>query len=467
MTQTQDRARATLEQIGRVEAVVRGGHVVTADREGPFDVGIANGRIVAIGEPGSVSAEDVHDASGCVVIPGGIDPHTHVAWPLADGTKSGDDFASASALAAAWGTTTIVDFVPGAPGSLLAAAERRLEQASSSVIDFSLHPVVTAFTEQTASEVRRLVADGLATFKVYTTYESRMGSADLRRFIQVAHDAGGLPGFHAEHHDLLTDALEWTRKNSSTRITSFPASRPDHTESASIRELTGYAAEFGSALYIYHVSGMAALDQIEEARSEGLDVRAETCAHYLVYDDSVYERKDGWKFVITPPIRTSYDREGLWKAIRGRRLNAVASDHCGYRRTNKAAGVDDFTAMEPGAPGIASRMAMLWHYGVSSGRLSLRDFVDINSTRPAEALGLVGKGRIDLGADADIVVWDPHAEWVWDPQKPRTNNGSDYDIYEGTSGRGMPRTVMSRGRIVSGKAAVPMGRGQFVPQRIR
>lgn len=451
----------------RPEQVIRGGHVVTAHDEGAFDVGITAGRIVAIGAPGTVSAEQVLDADGCIVMPGGIDPHTHIAWPFADGGTGHDDFATATTRAAAWGTTTVIDFVPGQPGSLLEAAERRLEQARKSVIDYTLHPVITELNAERIAEIAELITMGLSSFKVYTTYDSRMETADIRRFIRVASEAGGLPGFHAEHHALLEDALAATRRSGSTKIPQFPMSRPGHTERASIREIVGFAEEFSSPVYIYHVSGMDAFGQIEEARSVGVDVRAETCAHYLVHDDAAYQREDGWKYVITPPIRSRLDRDGLWRAIADGSLNAVASDHCCYSLADKSAGFQDFTAMEPGAPGIGSRMAMLWNFGVGGGRLTNRQFVDINARIPAETFGLQHKGRIEIGADADIVIWDPNASWTWDTTNPATSNGSDYDIYDGITGHGQPRHTLSRGRPVFGPEATGTTHGQFTAQRIR
>jgi dihydropyrimidinase len=448
-----------------VDTVVKGGRVVAEHYEGLFDVGIANGRITSIGEPGSIEGKATIDAHGCVVMPGGIDPHTHIQWPLANGNIAQDTFESATRLAAAWGTTTIVDFVPGQTGSLLAAADARLEQARGSVIDYSLHPVVTRLAPQMMSEIPTLIDMGLASFKVYTTYESRLESADIRRFIQVAGEAGGLPGFHAEHHALLEDALVSAKAVGGTGIGNFPSSRPGHTESASVREVTGYAAEFDSPVYIYHVSGLDGMAEIERARAAGTDVRAETCAHYLVFDDSVYRRDDGWKYVITPPIRSAADRAGMWQAVAEGRLDAVASDHCAYSLQDKTAGFDDFTAMEPGAPGIASRMPLLWHFGVNGGRLSERQFVNINATRPADALGLRSKGRIALGADADIVVWDPDLEWTWASGSPQASNGTDYDIYDGITGRGRPRITLSRGRSVFGGTQEPAsGTGRFAAQ---
>ncbi|SDT18178.1 amidohydrolase family protein [Microlunatus soli] len=451
----------------RPQQVIRGGHVVTAHDEGAFDVGITDGRIVAIGAPGTVTADRVLDARGCIVMPGGIDPHTHIAWPLASGGTGHDDFGSATARAAAWGTTAVIDFVPGRQGSLIAAAEERLEQAGASVIDYTLHPVITELNAERNAEIAQLISMGLSSFKVYTTYDSRMETADIRRFIRVAAEAGGLPGFHAEHHALLTDALAATRTHGPTTIPRFPQSRPGHTERASIREIVGFAEEFDSPVYIYHVSGLDAFGQIQEARSVGVDVRAETCAHYLVHDDSAYQRKDGWKYVITPPIRSQHDRDGLWQAVADGTLNAVASDHCCYSLADKSAGFQDFTAMEPGAPGIASRMPMLWNFGVNSGRLTTRQFVDINSRIPAETFGLGDKGRIEIGADADIVVWDPDASWTWSVGEPETANGSDYDIYDGIAGHGRPRYTLSRGRTVFGPEVSGAGHGQFIAQRIR
>jgi dihydropyrimidinase len=448
-----------------LDLVVTAGEVVLPGEERVADIGIRDGRIAAIGEAGSLRGARTISADGLIVLPGGIDPHTHVQWPLANGNSAQDTFETATARAASWGTTTIIDFVPATQGSLLRAADARLEQASQSVIDYSLHPIVTSADQATLTEVPELVDRGMSSFKVYTTYDHRLESADIRRFVRTAAEAGGLPGFHAEHHALLEDALDAVRRAGNLGTSAFPGSRPGHTESASIREVTGYAAEFDSPVYIYHASGLDALHEIERARLTGVDVRAETCAHYLALDDSVYSRSDGWKFVITPPIRTADDRAGMWRAVADARLNGVASDHCAYSIADKRAGFTDFTAMEPGAPGVASRMPMLWQYGVASGRLSLGQFARINSELPAAALGLRDKGRIAVGADADLVLWDPDAAWTWGEDG---NNGADYDIYDGVAGRGRPRTTLSRGRVVHGDGAASTStRGSFVPQRIR
>lgn len=451
----------------QLDTVIRGGHVFTDDDEGFFDIGIRGGSIAAIASAGSLEAARILDATGGIVVPGGIDPHTHIEWPLSNGQTSRDTFANATRRAASWGTTTILDFVPARSGSLLRAADERLTQAADSVIDYSLHPIITELTNETVLEVPQLIDMGLASFKVYTTYESRLESPDIKKFVRLAGEAGGLPGFHAEHHGLLTDALKNTKNFKSVRINNFPDSRPAKAEVASIREVSGYAKEVGCPVYIYHVSGSDALAEVELSRSTGVDVRAETCTHYLVYEDSVYDREDGWKYVITPPIRSHDDRERLWRAVAAGRLEGVASDHCAYSMANKAAGLRDFTAMEPGAPGIASRMPLLWHHGVTRGRISVREFVEINSRRPAAALGLQQKGRIAIGADADIVIWDPSLEWTWDSQTEGLSNGSDYDIYHGLAGLGAPRTTLSRGRIVHGQeASTSSGGGALVRQII-
>lgn len=446
-----------------IETVVSRGYCVFPGEEGPADIGISGEKIVAVAEPGTLSGETYIDASGAIVMPGGIDPHTHINWPLAAGGRSRDTFESATRRAAQWGTTTVVDFVPPTKGSLLKAAEARLVEAESSVIDYSFHPIVTRINDETLREIPVLVDEGMGSFKVYTTYDHRLESADIRHFIRVLAEAGGLPGFHAEHHALVEDELKSTLGKGDVRAHAFPQSRPGHTEAASIREISGYALESGAPVYIYHVSGMDALHEIERGRAQGVDIRAETCAHYLTYDESVYSREDGWKFVITPPIRPDADRRGLWRAIAEKRLNAVASDHCAYGQCHKKGGFEDFTAMEPGAPGVASRFPLLWQYGVEEGRLSLRDFVNINSAGPAEALGLENKGRLSVGADADLVLWDREAAWSWG-QDEASNNGTDYDIYEGLEGKGRPRLTLSRGRIVYQDGVVSENRrGAFVP----
>ncbi|MCW3815769.1 amidohydrolase family protein [Micromonospora sp. DR5-3] len=449
------------------ETVIVGGTVVADSDVVRLDIGINGGRIAALMAPGTphVAAETI-DASDCFVLPGGIDTHTHIQWPVGDG-HSLDTFAEATAAAAVSGTTTILDFVPPPSAeSHYDAALRRLHQAKNRcATDYSFRPILTSADDITVSDVARMAELGLRCFKIFTTYEDmRLTDGEIYRIMDAIAAANGLAGFHAENHELIADATHRTVAAAGHGIAEFPESRPGLAEEAAIDLVSLYARDHGVPIFIFHVSGSAGLQAIRRARKLGTAVRGETCTHYLVFDDAVYRGANRWMYVITPPIRGDEDRNDLWNALATGELACVGSDHCAYGRRHKHPDADDFTNMTAGAPGIDVRMPMLWSRAVSDNRLSLIDFARVTARGPAETFGLFPrKGIIRIGSDADIIVVDPNVSWRW-PNEP-ASWGSDYQPYGDISGRGQVVLTLVRGQVVArdGKF-VGSWQGQFLPQ---
>jgi dihydropyrimidinase len=289
-----------------LDVAVTGGLVVTGGSERHLDVGIRDGRIAALAEPGTLApAREQVPAAGLIVLPGGIDTHTHIRWPIPGAPDSLDDFRTGTMAAAAGGTTTVIDFVPQPQGrSHWAAANDRLDEASGrAVVDFSFHPILTAADPATLADIRRLIDAGMGSFKVYTTSEQPLDDGEIRSLTIAIAEGGGLAGFHAENHGIIQRSRHDVGRRYEYATSAFPQSRPAAAESESIAMVTHFARELAAPVYIYHVSSTAALRAISAARTLGTAVFAETCTHYLTFDDSVYQRDDAWTSVITPPIR--------------------------------------------------------------------------------------------------------------------------------------------------------------------
>ena len=450
-----------------LDTAITGGTVVTAGAERRLDVGIRAGRIAALAEPGTLApAREQIPAAGLIVLPGGIDTHTHIRWPVPGAPDSLDDFRTGTMAAAVGGTTTVIDFVPQPRDrSHWAAASERLAEASGqAVVDFSFHPIVTAADPGTLADIPRLIDAGMGWFKVYTTSEHPLDDGEIRSISLAIAEGGGLAGFHAENHGIIERSRHAVGARYDYATSAFPQSRPAAAESESIAMVTHFAREFGAPVFIYHVSSTAALRAISAARTLGTDVFAETCTHYLTFDDSVYRRADAWKYVITPPLRDAANSEALWAALGAGELQCIASDHCAYSSAHKLPG-DRFESMPPGAPGISARLPFAWSRGVAAGRLGAVEYAELTATNAARLLGIYPrKGVIEVGSDADLVLFDPARQWVW--PAVGAGLGSDYDPYAGLPGTGLPVLTLSRGRVVArdGQPAGTPARGEFVPQ---
>ena len=452
----------------RVNTAIRGGMVVSEKEVRQVDVGIVGGRVAVLASPGSaLEADSVIDATGSYVVPGGVDTHTHIAWRYEDGGHSRDSFETGTAMAAVGGTTTILDFVSAMPGeSVRERTDARMAEAEGkSVIDYGLHPILSSADDQVLSEIPGLIDDGFAWFKIFTTFGYRVDDYGIFKLMEQIAFHHGLAGVHAENHDICAGATDDLVANGRIHVGDFPFSRPGFAESQAIHMVSLFARRLGSPLWIYHVSGTEALGAVKESLALGTHIRAETCTHYLVFDESVYGGPHGWQFVIAPPIRDGASQSHLWAAIAEGRVSSVASDHCAYDRESKAAGIeaDDFRKLEAGAPGVGARIPLLWSRGVSEGRLDPCQFVRVASGDPARSMGTwPRKGALDVGSDADVVLIDPAAVWAYPEPDPRT--GSDYCLYSGVQLRGRPTLTMLRGTVVArdGLVVGRPGHGEFV-----
>jgi dihydropyrimidinase len=454
----------------KLDTVIRGGVVVSETETRESDIGLVDGRVAALAAPGALADADgaeVIDAAGTFVVPGGIDTHTHIQWRYEDGGHSRDTFRTGSALAAIGGTTTVLDFVSVMPReSLRQQTDLRMAEADGeSLIDYGLHPILSSADDRVLDEIPRVIEDGFAWFKIYTTFDYRVDDYGIFKLMERIADHHGLAGIHAENHDICSRVTADMAARGRVQIADFPESRPAVAEAEAIHMVSVFARRLGSPLWIYHVSGTEALAAVEESLDLGTRVRAETCAHYLAFDESVYSRPENWQFVIDPPIRDAANQSRLWKAIAGGLVSSVGSDHCAYDRMSKAAGIeaDDFTKLEGGSPGIDARMPLLWSRGVGEGRLNPCQFVRVNSAEPARTMGVwPRKGALEIGSDADLVLIDPHA--VWDFPEPDPAFGSDYSLYANLRLKGRPILTMVRGTVVvrDGVVVGSPGHGRFV-----
>lgn len=448
------------------DTIVRGGRVVGADGLREQDIAIAGGgRIAALLPPGSGAAGEEIDASGLVVTPGGIDTHTHVRWPH-DGTYTDDDFFTATRAAVLGGTTTIVDFVPPGVGDLLARCHERVDEAAAgSVIDFGFHPILTSADDVTLKAIGGVIDAGFTSFKMYTTYEDRrVDDGDAWYLMKAIAAGGGLPGFHAENHELLESVLDHEVHEGRSGVQHYPQSRPGLAEAESIQMIGLYAKQIGTRAYIFHISGSEALQAVRSARADGVDMLAETCTHYLTLDDSRFNDPDGWKYVISPPLRGVSDREDLWDAVKQEVIVSVGSDHCAYKLAVKDVSRDDHRHIPAGAPGIEARTPLLFA-GSSDRGLDYEAFTAISASRAAWALGLESKGVIGAGYDADLVMWD--AEAVWEADSAVKVSANTFSLYDGMATRGKPRHVLVRGvpTVTDGIFVGTAGTGQFLKRR--
>lgn len=449
--------------------LLRNGTFVTAERRWTGDLRCEAGRIAELGiglEPRA--GDNALDATGQLVFPGGIDPHVHLSLSVA-GTVSADDFASGSAAALAGGTTTLIDFVHPARGqSFIEAFDARMLEAEGSLVDYGLHVAVTWWGDGCAEEMERCVLEeGVPSFKVYLAYKDTVGidDRDLVRVMAEARRLGATILAHAEHGEIIDLLRERMALAGQTAPRYHALSRPPETEAEATFRMVTLAGLTGATTYVVHVTCAEAAAAIAQARERGVEIYGETCPHYLLLDDEVYERPDfeGAAFVVSPPIRAKGHPPALWKALKAGTLQVVATDHCPFTMEQKAAGRDDFRLIPGGAAGLEHRLALLWTFGVGTGRIDMHQFVDLVSTRPARLFGLwPRKGAIAVGSDADLVLWDPTATGRISAATHRHRN--DRSLYEGFEVEGLPSAVVAAGevRYFQGEIHADPGAGRFL-----
>ena len=451
-----------------MDLVVKNAKVVTATETFESDIGIEDGKISSLSKDIRPSGARVWDASGMMVIPGGIDAHTHLELPVM-GTSSADDFYSGTVAASCGGITTIVDFVDTKPGQTMleGLADYRNRADGKAVIDYGLHMM---FKGQNLGEIDRIpeiVDRGVPSFKVYTAYRSRglmLDDKDISRVMKKVAGAGGLVAVHAESEEIIQRLIQENVSAGHTDAIYHALSRPAEAEAEAISRVTRLAKASAAALYIVHLSSRAGREEVEKARSGGTSVFAETCPHYLVFTDEVYGRKDGRNFVMSPALKKADDRAALWEGLKaGGVIETVGSDHCPFTKAEKDWGKDDFTRIPNGVPGTEVIIPILYSEGVKKGRITNFDMVRATSGAPASHFGLgPSKGTIEVGSDADLVVIDPNKRVRLTADVLHTR--IDYSIYDDIRTQGYPVLTVSRGEIVmeDGEFVGQKGRGRFV-----
>jgi dihydropyrimidinase len=452
-----------------MRTVIKNGRVVTAVDDYNADILIEDGIIAMIGKTLEVQADRTIDAKGRLVIPGGIDPHTHMELPFG-GTSASDTFETGTRAAAFGGTTTIIDFAVQYKGqSLQEAIDAWHAKADGKTsIDYGFHLICTDLPDQRLGEMRRMIDQGVSSFKLFMAYPGvfLVDDGTIYKAMRTAGENGGLICMHAENGVVIDIIVKEALARGETAPKYHALTRPTKAEAEGVHRAIALAEIANTAVYIVHLSCDDALQEVIRARDMGVPAFAETCPQYLFLDYSVYEQPgfEGAKYVMTPPIREKFNQEKLWRGLQFNDLQVVSTDHCPFCfKEQKELGKDDFSKIPNGGPGVENRMSLVYNGGVASGRISVNRFVEIVSTNAAKIFGLFPrKGTIAVGSDADIVIFDPNEEMTISAKTHHMN--VDYSCYEGWKVRGVTKTVLSRGELVieEGKYVGRAGYGSFL-----
>jgi dihydropyrimidinase len=451
--------------------VIRNGTIVTADLTYKADVLIEGGVITAIGP--NLVGDEVLDASGCYVMPGGIDPHTHLEMPFM-GTYSADDFESGTRAALAGGTTMVVDFALPAPGQgLMDALQMWHNKSGRANCDYSYHMAITWWGEQVFDEMQAVVDQGITSFKHFMAYKGALMVNDDELFASFRRcaDLGALAMVHAENGDVVAELSARLLAEGNTGPEAHAYSRPPQVEGEATNRAIMIADMAGVPLYVVHTSCEDSHEAIRRARSLGKRVWGEPLIQHLTLDEGEYFNAD-WdhaaRRVMSPPFRNKQHQDSLWAGLQSGSLSVVATDHCAFTTEQKRFGVGDFTKIPNGTGGLEDRLPMLWTYGVNTGRLTPNEFVAVTSTNIAKILNCYPKkGAVLVGADADLVVWDPEKAKVISAGAQQSS--IDYNVFEGKEVKGLPRYTLSRGKVavMDGEIRTEEGHGKFVGREPR
>jgi dihydropyrimidinase len=455
--------------------LIKNGTVVTAERTFAADILIDGEKISDIAP--SLPAEQasrIIDAAGMLLLPGGIDVHTHLDMPFG-GTTSCDDFETGTRAAAFGGTTTLIDFAIQPKGTKMRDALdiwwKKADGRAS--IDYGLHMIVTDLGEAGLEDMDSLVAEGVASFKLFMAYPGVLMVDDATIFQALGRTAknGALICMHAENGGVIDVIVRRALAEGKTAPIYHALTRPVTAEAEAVHRAIAMAEMAGAPVYIVHLSSEDALKEVREARDRGLPIFAETCPQYLLLNIEEMQRPgfESAKYVFTPPLREKHHPPKLWEGLKHDHLQVVSTDHCPFCFADqKSLGKDDFTKIPNGGPGVENRLQLLYHHGVNLGRLSLNRFVELVATTPAKLFGLYPrKGTLAPGSDADIVVWDPNANHTITAKTHHMR--VDYSMFEGFTVKGNAKLVMSRGEVVvdDGSYSGRPGRGQFLKRAAR
>ncbi|HQW31003.1 MAG: dihydropyrimidinase [Flavobacteriales bacterium] len=447
--------------------LIKNGTVVTAADLHRADVLIEGEHVKAIGHDLKAEGAEVIDAKGLFVMPGGIDPHVHLAMPFM-GTFSSDDYSTGTLAALHGGTTMVIDFILQTQGkSLHHALETWQGRMKGNLYgDLGWHMAVTDFNDDTKKEVKEMIEqEGITSFKTFMAYKGAL-MIDDRQMVGLMNEVkanGGIVTVHATNGDMIDFLVQKNRAEGNMAPLYHYLSQPEITEAEATGRFADMASYTGVPAYIVHMTCEGALNHVRDAARRNQRVLAETCIQYLLLDASLYEREDGAKWVMSPPLREKKDIAALWGAIDQGTVQVVATDHCPFTLEQKAMGKDDFSKIPNGHPAIEHRMELLFSEGVNKKRITLNKFVEVTATNPAKIFGMFPrKGTIGIGSDADIILFDPNEKHVLSAKTHHMN--TDYSGYEGKELTGKVKTVILRGQVAihNGEVKIKKGYGQFV-----
>ena len=455
-----------------MSVLIKNGRIVTAVDDYHADIFIEKETVSLIGANLSVKADTVIDAQGKLVIPGGIDPHTHLDMPFG-GTTSADDFESGTRAAAHGGTTCIIDFAIQQKGqSTLAALDTWHKKAEGkTAIDYAFHMIITDMMDDRLPEMKKLAGEGVTSYKMFMAYPGVFYADDgmIFRAMRKAGEDGTVVCMHAENGIVIDEIVKAARAAGKKEPIWHALTRPTRMEAEGVHRAISIAEVAKVPVYIVHLSSSDALVEVMRARDRGVHAFAETCPQYLFLDQSYYERAafEGAKYVMTPALREKWNQDELWRGLRFGDLQSVATDHCPFCFSGqKELGKDDFTKIPNGAPGVENRMSLMYNGGVVGNKITLNKFVELTSTFAAKMFGMFPKkGTIAVGSDADIVIFDPNRKEKISINNPVTHHMKvDFSTYEGFEVTGFTETVLSRGKVVIDKTQYvgAKGDGKFV-----
>ena len=436
--------------------LIKNGRVITAVDDYMGDVFIEKETVSLIGKSLEMEADEVIDASGKYLFPGGLDPHTHLDMPFG-GTVSADDFETGTLAAAHGGTTTLIDFAIQTKGhSTLEALDTWHAKAEGkTAIDYGFHMIVTDLDDKRIHEMKMLADDGVTSYKLFMAYPGVLYVDDgtIYRAMRAAGENGTVVCMHAENGIVIDEIVKIALAEGKTEPKYHALTRPTRMEAEGVHRAIAIAEVAHVPVYIVHLSSSDALEQVMLARNRGVHAFAETCPQYLFLDHSYYEQEgfEGAKYVMTPALREKWNQDELWKGIKFGNLQSISTDHCPFCfKDQKILGIDDFSKIPNGGPGVENRMSLVFNGGVNSGRISLNKFVELTSTAAAKTFGLFPKkGTIAVDSDADIVIFDPQRKETISVNNACTHHMNvDYNAYEGFEVTGFTETVLSRGKVI-------------------
>ncbi len=441
--------------------VIKNGRIITAVDDYTADILMEEERVQTIGRDIPVGADvEVHDAAGLLVLPGGVDVHTHLDWEFGT-ARSADTFGTGTQAAAFGGTTTLVDFADQKRGqSPLAGLEDWHQRAQSASVDVGAHMILTDVTDQTLEDMKTLIArEGVSSFKLFMAYPGvlMVDDASLFKAMRTAGSNGAMVCVHAENGPVIQALIEEALSQGHTGPKYHMLTRPSLMEGEATHRAIRISELAQTPLYIVHLSAQEALESVAEARDREIPVYAETCPHYLFLTDEEYDRPgfEGAKYVMTPPLRTQAHQQELWRGLRTDNLQVISTDHCPFcfqeqplgMKYSKRLGYEDFSKIPNGAPGVETRLPLVFDGGVHQRGLSINRFVELTSTSPAKLFGLFPKkGTIAVGSDADIVLFDPEETWTITASEQHSR--VDYTLFEGRSVTGRVKKVFLRGQLI-------------------